>query len=187
MSPVTKLPPAAHLSDLPDSERATILDLLFEPSPTLRSIFLPLTGFAKFFSYDDLIAAIGAKLLSLAESTNPEDIKDLEDVLSSHPRLGEKKVDSAMSKMEQAAMLQASAATSTSAGSVDEEAKTKEAETLQQLNQDYEEAFPGLRYVVFVNGRPRTVIFENLRSRIARGDIGEERREAIKVIHNEES
>jgi hypothetical protein len=34
---------------------------------------------------------------------------------------------------------------------------------------------------VFVNGRPRPVIFEDMRKRIARGDIAEERKEAIKV------
>jgi 2-oxo-4-hydroxy-4-carboxy--5-ureidoimidazoline (OHCU) decarboxylase len=175
-STITKLPPAPELSSLPDSTRATILDLLFEPSPTLHNIFLPLTSFQKFFSYDDLVAAIGVKLLSLAESSNSEDLKQLEDVLSSHPRLGEKKVDSAMSRMEQAAMLKASGS-----GGEEDEAKVKEAETLKQLNREYEEAFPGLRYVVFVNGRPRTVIFENMRERIKRGDIGEERREAIKV------
>lgn len=100
-------------------------------------------------------------------------------MLSSHPRLGEKKVDSAMSRMEQAAMLKASG------GNVEDEAKIKEAETLKELNRKYEEAFPGLRYVVFVNGRPRTVIFENMKSRIARGDIVEERREAIKVYLKE--
>jgi len=67
-------------------------------------------------------------------------------------------------------------------GGEEDEAKAKEAETLRQLNREYEEKFPGLRYVVFVNGRPRTVIFENMRERIERGDIGEERREGIKAM-----
>ncbi len=34
---------------------------------------------------------------------------------------------------------------------------------------------------VFVNGRPRPVIFEDMRKRISRGDIAAERKEAIKV------
>jgi len=34
---------------------------------------------------------------------------------------------------------------------------------------------------VFVNGRPRPVIFEDMKQRIARGDIGAERKEAIDV------
>lgn len=175
MSAPAKLPPPTDLPSLPDNERANLLDLLFEPSPALHSIFLPITGFQKFFTYKDLVAAIGTKLLSLAESSKPEELKQLENVLSSHPRLGEKKVDSAMSRMEQAAMLKASG------GGEEEEAKIKEAETLKELNVEYEKTFPGLRYVVFVNGRPRTVIFENMRTRIARGDIVEERREAVQV------
>jgi hypothetical protein len=79
---------------------------------------------------------------------------------------------------------------------------------LRKLNAEYEEKFPGLRYVyvspsslplsslsflprqkellttvcsVFVNGRTRPVVMENMRSRIARGDVEEERREAIQV------
>lgn len=34
---------------------------------------------------------------------------------------------------------------------------------------------------VFVNGRSRPVIFEDMRRRISRGDIGLERKEAIQV------
>lgn len=34
---------------------------------------------------------------------------------------------------------------------------------------------------VFVNGRPRPVIMEDMRKRIARGDVNAERRDAIKV------
>ena len=60
-------------------------------------------------------------------------------------------------------------------------ANTEEAELLKQLNEEYEEKFPGLRYVVFVNGRPRTEIMDDMRRRIARGDIREEEKEAIKV------
>jgi 2-oxo-4-hydroxy-4-carboxy--5-ureidoimidazoline (OHCU) decarboxylase len=52
---------------------------------------------------------------------------------------------------------------------------------LAKLNGEYEDKFPGLRYVVFVNGRPRPVIMENMRARIARGDIKAERAEAIQV------
>lgn len=37
---------------------------------------------------------------------------------------------------------------------------------------------------VFVNGRSRPVIMENMRQRIARGDITTERAEAIKVSDN---
>jgi len=53
---------------------------------------------------------------------------------------------------------------------------------LGRLNEEYEGKFPGLRYVVFVNGRPRSEIMENMRSRIDRGDIKAERQEAIQAM-----
>jgi 2-oxo-4-hydroxy-4-carboxy--5-ureidoimidazoline (OHCU) decarboxylase len=40
---------------------------------------------------------------------------------------------------------------------------------LAKLNEEYEARFPGLRYVVFVNGRSREVIMEDMRRRIERG------------------
>jgi 2-oxo-4-hydroxy-4-carboxy--5-ureidoimidazoline (OHCU) decarboxylase len=56
----------------------------------------------------------------------------LEAILGSHPRLGEKKVESAQSRSEQAQL---------------HTGGEGEAETLARLNLDYERAFPGLRYV----------------------------------------
>jgi len=185
---IEKLPSASELPNLPDSTRATVLDLLFEPSTALHSLFLPLTANQSFTSYDELIKAIQAQLTSLAESAKAEDQESLESVLSSHPRLGEKKVDSKMSRLEQAAMLKASGATpmsvqtSTSAGQDEEMAKAQEAATLKELNEEYEEAFPGLRYVVFVAGRSRNVIFQDMRKRIGRGDIQAERVEGIQAM-----
>lgn len=53
---------------------------------------------------------------------------------------------------------------------------------LEALNRLYEERFGGLRYVVFVNARPRSEILDDMRARIARGDIHLERREAIAAM-----
>lgn len=41
---------------------------------------------------------------------------------------------------------------------------------------------PGMRYVVFVNGRSLPVMMENMRQRISRGDIETEKTEAINVL-----
>jgi len=73
------------------------------------------------------------------------------------------------------------AAASAAQGSSQDGESKAEAEELERLNRDYEAAFPGLRYVVFVAGRPRRVILEDMRTRIRRGDGEMERREAIKV------
>src|SRR5690606_9558018 len=87
-------------------------------------------------------------------------------ILGSHPRLGEKKLDSAQSAAEQAQLRTA-------------------AEQLAALNAEYEAQFPGLRYVVFVDGREKSVIMTDMRRRIARGDIRLEEREGIQVSYPE--
>jgi 2-oxo-4-hydroxy-4-carboxy--5-ureidoimidazoline (OHCU) decarboxylase len=179
-APIT-LPPISYLPSLPTTSRTKILDLLFEPSTALHTLSLPLTTpdsptARDFESYDDLIIAIGLQLTELAESTSTSDTEWLDKILGAHPRLGEKKVDSALSRGEQAAMNKASGGEGRSREDVE-----KEQEILRALNEKYESKFPGLRYVVFVNGRSRPVIFEDMRRRIERGDIGEERKEAIKV------
>lgn len=175
------LPPISFLSALPTASRTKILDLLFEPCDALHTLALPLTTPGSpvaqtFQSYDDLIIAVGLQLTELAESSSTSDTEWLDKILGAHPRLGAKKVDSKLSQMEQAAMVKASG------DQRSEEEIMKEQETLKELNEEYEKTFPGLRYVVFVNGRSRTVIFENMRERIARGDINAERKEAIKAM-----
>ena len=183
MSLPEKLPPIDTVLSLPFQTRAQILDLLFEPCPALHTLALPLTSSTDatvgssttepFASYDDLIIAVGTSLNALVESTSSSDRQWLDTILAAHPRLGEKKVDSSLSSAEQAAMAAASAS--------QESTSKAEAEELARLNDEYEAAFPGLRYVVFVAGRPRGVIMEDMRTRIRRGDGEMERREAIKV------
>lgn len=97
----------------------------------LQELSLPFLSTHKFDSYPTLIAAIGNQLTLLAESSSPSDARSLDSVLNAHPRLGEKKLESLQSSVEQASL----------AGDPDEEGK------LRELNQRYERAFPGLRYV----------------------------------------
>ncbi|KAF2972168.1 hypothetical protein GQX73_g1404 [Xylaria multiplex] len=127
-----------------------------------------------FTSYASLIKHIGTLLHQLAISSSsssspsqPPEREKLHAILGSHPRLGAKKVDSAQSRAEQAQL---------NAGAGDE------AERLAALNREYEESFPGLRYVVFVNGRSRDVIMEDMRRRIDSGDIRAEETEGIQAM-----
>ncbi|ORY17146.1 Oxo-4-hydroxy-4-carboxy-5-ureidoimidazoline decarboxylase [Clohesyomyces aquaticus] len=166
---MTSLPAVNSLSHLPDSELTTVLDLLFEPSPPLHQLTLPVLRSTTFPTYDTLIVAISAHLTALAASNSPEDVAKLSKILCSHPRLGEKKVDSEQSRAEQAQL---------------QKGGEEEKEQLARLNREYEGKFPGLRYVVFVNGRSRAVIMENIKSRIDRGDIKAERQEAIQAMCN---
>jgi 2-oxo-4-hydroxy-4-carboxy--5-ureidoimidazoline (OHCU) decarboxylase len=178
------------LPDLPDTELKTLLNTLFEPSSDLQTLALPTLRAIAFDSYAQMIDTIRDQLLTIAAeviaSGSEEDDEaskqariPLHKILGAHPRLGEKKVESALSRLEQA-QLQSADATKPAASAASEEGMS-EADQLAKLNQEYEEKFPGLRYVVFVNGRGRQVIMEDMRERIARGDLAEEEKEAINV------
>ncbi|KAK4217355.1 Oxo-4-hydroxy-4-carboxy-5-ureidoimidazoline decarboxylase [Rhypophila decipiens] len=168
------LPAVTSLPTLSDAALTSTLDLLFEPAPELHELALPNLRTLSFNSYNDLINTLREQLLAIASSIDQDEKdaevarKPLHAILGSHPRLGEPKKEtlSKQSANEQGHLL----------------ANTEEAEMLKQLNREYEDKFPGLRYVVFVNGRPRTVIMDDMRKRIARGDIREEEREAINAM-----
>ncbi|KAK3339423.1 OHCU decarboxylase-domain-containing protein [Neurospora tetraspora] len=130
------------------------------PSPELHALALPTLRTISFSSYPDLISTIRDELLAIANAvavsaadpsvpeTEKENIKrPLHAILGSHPRLGEPKKETlfAQSKKEQAHL---------NAAGDSKEVK----EELRKLNKQYEEVFPGLRYGVWVNGRPRREI-----------------------------
>ena len=161
------LPPIETVPKLSVSDRAAILDHLFEPSQGLRTTCDPILRETYFNDYDGLINQVGMRLDVLHRSSSGNDLNTLHEILGSHPRLGEKKVDSAQSQAEQAQL-----------GSHDE----AEGKKLMEMNGLYEKTFPGLKYVVFVNGRPRPAILEDMQNRIDRRDIGLERAEAIKAM-----
>ncbi|KAM0253702.1 hypothetical protein ACHAP5_000279 [Fusarium lateritium] len=158
------LPQPQELRVADEAEQIKTLDLLFEPSPAIHSTLIPIARDSKYASYSELIEACKTRLFSLASSsssTSPD--KTLLSILGSHPRLGAKKVESAQSVAEQANL-------------------QGQGEELAKLNKEYEDKFPGLRYVVFVNGRGRPEIMENMRARISRGDFAKEVDEALQAM-----
>ncbi|KAJ8103953.1 Oxo-4-hydroxy-4-carboxy-5-ureidoimidazoline decarboxylase [Lipomyces tetrasporus] len=158
-----KLPGPSAFPSLSEEERTTVIRHLFERSPTLESLILP--EFSTVISYGELIAHSRALLLNLASESRSDQEKRnvLLEILAAHPRLGAGKIDSAHSVAEQASL-------------------QGEAETLAALNKEYEEQFPGLRYVVFVNGRTRDVIMANMRERIRRGQYELEKIEGANAM-----
>lgn len=154
------------LPTLTVEERATVLSHLFEPCQTLNELVVDDLGQKIFNSYNKVIEHVRSLLLSFQASGSHSDTERLLKILAAHPRLGANKVESGHSTMEQASL----------AGS------QEEAEKLKQLNDEYEMRFPGMRYVVFVNGRSRLVIMDNMRQRISRGDIEAEKTEAINAM-----
>ncbi|KAI5819547.1 Oxo-4-hydroxy-4-carboxy-5-ureidoimidazoline decarboxylase [Pyronema omphalodes] len=163
------LPPISALTSSP-THLQQILDSLFEASPSLYSLIsnhLP----RSFESYNSFIDFVASLLFDLTHETSPEKQGLLLDILSAHPRLGAKKTEvlSEHSAKEQASLKAAS---------------EEEGRKLEELNRLYEEKFPGMRYVVFVNGRSREVVMENMKERIQRGDLEEEKREAIEAMRD---
>ena len=144
---MSSLPPASSLHSLPNDDIEEIINLLFEPSKTLTSLLIPEIRTSPISTYVDISNIVRKKLHSL-----PFDSQSLLQILSAHPRLGAQKVDSAQSQSEQRSL-----------GNESERAQ------LQKLNVEYEATFPGLRYVVFVNGRSRDIIMEDMRRRIKEG------------------
>ncbi|KAL1888129.1 hypothetical protein Sste5346_009739 [Sporothrix stenoceras] len=176
------LPHVSTLGSLADEEITAALDLLFEPSNDLHVLSLPAIRAAassgSINSWDDVADIVRAQLLNLQSQVAtfrevapaPARLSaksKLLGILGAHPRLGAKKVESAQSVAEQAQLNKSSA---------------EEAAKLAALNAEYEAAFPGLIYVVFVNGRSRDVIMENMRARIARGVYAQEEVEAIEAM-----
>ncbi|KAF7552720.1 hypothetical protein G7Z17_g4107 [Cylindrodendrum hubeiense] len=161
------LPPIGDLHLCNDVSQAQLLDLLFEPSPAIHETLIHVIRTAEYLSYPELIDACHIQLLSLAAAgatgamTHPD--ATLLAILGSHPRLGAKKVDSAQSAAEQANL-------------------QGEGQELGVLNAEYEAKFPGLRYVVFVNGRGRPEIMQDMRDRIARGDYSKEIDAALQAM-----
>jgi OHCU decarboxylase len=130
----TPLPPITTIPSLPTTSRALVLDTLFEPCVQLHTLSIDLLHKTPFPSYPGLIAAVGAQLTALFNSPSTTDTEWLDAILGAHPRLGEKKVEnlSEASRAEQAKL---------------QGGNTEEGERLRELNEEYERAFPGLRYV----------------------------------------
>lgn len=131
------LPPPSALPTLPPDTLVRVLDTLFEPSPQLHQLMCPVLANQTFSSYASLIDAMSGRLSALFPANSPADRDVLFGILGSHPRLGRAPTAnpehlSELSKREQA-QLQAGV--------------EEQAEKLRALNAEYEEKFPGLRFV----------------------------------------
>lgn len=130
------LPPLSTIPSLPQETQLRILDTLFEPSPELHKLMIPVLANQTFSSYAALIDAVGGRMSALSAPNSPTDRDVLFGILGSHPRLGRAPANpehlSELSKKEQAQLNQGA---------------EEQAEKLRALNAEYEEKFPGLRFV----------------------------------------
>ncbi|QSS55286.1 OHCU decarboxylase superfamily domain-containing protein [Histoplasma capsulatum var. duboisii H88] len=181
------LPAISTVPSLPQATQTQILDTLFEASMGLDTLALPLLIHQTFSSYQSLISAVGARMTALSAADSPKDREVLYSILRAHPRLGEKKQEnlSELSRQEQAALNSGKEEGERGDEGRDESLKRKaEEETaeLKKWNDLYEEKFPGLRYVVFVNGRGRDILMQDMQRRIERDDIEKEKEDIIKAM-----
>ncbi|SGZ58254.1 CIC11C00000000042 [Sungouiella intermedia] len=162
-----QLPPPSLFSSLSTPKKVEVLDHLFEPCLTLAEVILARVN-GTYSTYGDFIEACRSVLLQfLTEEDIPGNSAKIDKIVSAHPRLGPSKDKlSSHSTSEQKSL----------AGS------EEEARKLTELNDLYEETFPGLRYVVFVNGRSREVIMANMKARIERNDVQKEKAEAFNAM-----
>ena len=162
------LPPAQALPELPEQQQIEVLDHLFEPCPTLQRYLLPRVFREPFHSYRAFIEGCREFLMSLL-TVNPDTDPRIGAIIAAHPRLGAPKKGEMLSE-------HSSAEQKSLQGSGEEQQR------LAALNEAYERKFPGLRYVVFVNGRSREDIMKNMEQRIDRGDVSNERVEAFNAM-----
>lgn len=156
------------IQDLHTATTATqieVLDQLFEPCATLQKLVLPTVQTA-FPLYSSFIEEVRIELFKLI---TPElDDARIDKIIAAHPRLGAPK---------QVKLLEHSSSEQKSLGS-----DPVQTQKLVELNDEYEKTFPGLRYVVFVNGRSREVVMEDMRRRIGERDKRKEVEEAFNAM-----
>lgn len=160
MSNLSQLPLPSTLQTLSEIDLTLILDNLFEPCPALTNYLLPELIHKPLKSYSELIDLSRQRLDELYNSKYPYE-SELHDlickIVSAHPRLGVPKVN--VSKLSEHSRNEQRSLESGS-----EELSKK----LKSLNEKYELTYPGLRFVVFVNGRSREEIMKTMNSRIDR-------------------
>lgn len=141
------LPAPSSITSLPQEQQFRVLDTLFESSPELHTLMAPVLANQAFSSYSTLIDAVGGRMSALSAANSSKDRDILVGILGSHPRLGQPKGAptehlSELSKKEQANL-------NTGA--------EEQAEKLKRMNAEYEEKFPGLRFV-YVPHHPMTFV-----------------------------
>lgn len=142
-----------------------MISTLFEPSEYLTSYLEPITK-RKFSSYKDFIEACRPELVKLVPQTPQHKYdENLLEIVSTHPRLGVPNE------------------TKLSVHSSSEQSKLQNnIEVFRQLNDEYERTFPGLKFVLFVNGRGKDEIIEIFKQRIARGNYLLELKDALNAM-----
>ncbi|KAF9431666.1 hypothetical protein BGZ76_011852 [Entomortierella beljakovae] len=138
---------------------ATAVTLLFEPAPPIvKHLYSkrPYPTYSALIDETEVILSNPTQYLTLEEHL---------DVINAHPRIGAPKDNlSALSLIEQGYSAEAAAKKVTETATPSQDDEVTQA-TLKRLNKEYEDKY-GFKFVVFVNGRPRSVIIPVMEERI---------------------
>lgn len=157
-----RLPSISTIGTLSEEAKGEVLNNLFEPHDSIVRYLKPL--FEQ--SYKDYDQFIDGALKRFQELDPHSELA--KDIISSHPRLGVPR------------------------GTELSEHSAKEQENLQgddgvvvefsRLNKLYESTYPGLRFVLFVNGRDKESVKSVFKQRIERNSYELEVRDAIEAM-----
>lgn len=156
------LPPASSIPSLSVVQIGTILAQLFHHSEQLNSRCISLLKYNAFADYQQVISAVLMQLESLLQSPDPADLDALDEILRSHPRMGEgpPQAGEASSAQSSGGVLQ---------------------QQLLNMAKEYEACFNGLRFIGSVEGKSRQVLIDEMWERMKRGRLEQERQDAVKV------
>ena len=171
------LPPIDQVPQLSRDDQTELLANLFEREATLLNLLIDTVLRQPHGLYRQLIEACRGVLVLVLEDADAAAARGeaydprVAEIIGAHPRLG------GLLKVKTTQLSEHSSAEQKLLAGLAEETQK-----LIDLNDRYEATFPGLRFVCFVNGRPRPVIMEEMERRINRNDVAAERREAFDAM-----
>ena len=148
-----------------DDQIKHAVSMLFEPSEDLLPIATgTLAGSSTYYEWCEKIRDKLKQNLSQSEKGDDKAQALLVNIISAHPRLGAKKVESSQSQNEQQQL---------------RDEKTMIA--LSELNSAYEAKF-GIKFVIFVNGRGKDTIVQIMKERLQTSTMHREMASAIDAM-----
>ncbi|ORZ07232.1 Oxo-4-hydroxy-4-carboxy-5-ureidoimidazoline decarboxylase [Lobosporangium transversale] len=155
-----------------EQDFATAVTLLFEPAPPIvKHLYSkrPYATYTALIDETEVLLSNPDKYLTLQEQL---------DVINAHPRIGAAKANlSALSLIEQGYTAEDAAKKVSETATPSQDDEVTQA-TLKRLNQEYEDKY-GFKFVVFVNGRPRSVIIPVMEDRIKNSTKEQEMKTAM--------
>lgn len=161
-----------------DQNTAELINELFEECPKLVQLLEPKLNLTVHSTTEEIIEQSRSILLDLINryshrnEIDPQTLDTICSIVAAHPRLGVPNANISGHSSEEQKSLAAGAA-----------GDTRElAQQLIEINSQYETQFPGLRFVVWVNGRSRVEIIAVMGQRMARNDWIQEVKDSFNAM-----